>query len=72
LVDDLGFDPVEGGDLDESWRQQTAYCRDLEAAALKRALAEPDRSRIADYRAAEEDASGGHGRAESGEDHVND
>jgi 8-hydroxy-5-deazaflavin:NADPH oxidoreductase len=22
LVDDLGFDPVDGGDLDESWRQQ--------------------------------------------------
>jgi len=23
LVDDLGFDPVDGGDLDNSWRQQT-------------------------------------------------
>ncbi len=54
LVDDLGFDPVDGGDLDDSWRQQTgtpAYCRDLEAAALRRALAEADRSRIAEYRA---------------------
>jgi predicted dinucleotide-binding enzyme len=54
LVDDLGFDPVDGGDLDESWRQQPgtpAYCRDLEAAALRRALAEADRSRIAEYRA---------------------
>jgi predicted dinucleotide-binding enzyme len=33
LVDDLGFDPVDGGDLDDSWRQQPgtpAYCRDLE------------------------------------------
>jgi 8-hydroxy-5-deazaflavin:NADPH oxidoreductase len=39
LVDDLGFDPVDGGDLDDSWRQQPgtpAYCRDLEAAALWR------------------------------------
>jgi len=57
LVDDLGFDPVDGGDLDNSWRQQPgtpAYCRDLEAAALGRALAEPDRSRIAEYRAHEE------------------
>ena len=54
LVDDLGFDPVDGGDLDDSWRQQPgtpAYCRDLEAAALRRALTEADRSRIAEYRA---------------------
>ena len=57
LVDDIGFDPVDGGDLDDSWRQQTgapAYCRDLEAAALRRALAEADRSRIAEYRAGRE------------------
>ena len=57
LVDDLGFDPVDGGDLANSWRQQPgtpAYCRDLEAAALRRALAEADPSRIAEYRAEEE------------------
>jgi 8-hydroxy-5-deazaflavin:NADPH oxidoreductase len=57
LVDDLGFDPVDAGDLDNSWRQQTgapAYCRDLEVAALKRALAEAERSRIGEYRAEEE------------------
>jgi hypothetical protein len=57
LVDDLGFDPVDGGELDASWRQQPgtpAYCRDLEAAALRRALAEADRSRIAEYRAEQE------------------
>jgi predicted dinucleotide-binding enzyme len=57
LVDDLGFDPVDGGDLDASWRQQSgspAYCQDLDAAALRRALAEADRSRIAEYRAEEE------------------
>jgi len=57
LVDDLGFDPVDGGGLDDSWRQQPgtpAYCRDLEAAALRRALAEADRSRIAEYRAEQE------------------
>jgi predicted dinucleotide-binding enzyme len=43
LVDDLGFDPVDGGDLAESWRQQPgtpAYCQALEAAALRRALAD--------------------------------
>jgi predicted dinucleotide-binding enzyme len=57
LVDDLGFDPVDGGDLDDSWRQQPgtpAYCRDLEAAALRRALAQADRSRISEYRAEQE------------------
>jgi predicted dinucleotide-binding enzyme len=57
LVDDLGFDPVDGGDLDNSWRQQPgtpAYCRDLEAAPLWRALSEAERSRIAAYRAGEE------------------
>ena len=54
LADDLGFDPVDGGEVDDSWRQQPgtpAYCRDLGAAALRRALAEADRSRIAAYRA---------------------
>src|SRR6266571_2627409 len=57
LVDDLGFDPVDGGDLDDSWRQQPgtpAYCQDLEAADLRLALAEADRSRIAEYRAERE------------------
>jgi predicted dinucleotide-binding enzyme len=57
LVDELGFDPVDGGDLDSSWRQQPgtpAYCRDLESAALRRALAEADRTRIAEYRVEQE------------------
>ena len=57
LVDDLGFDPVDNGVLDDSWRQQTgtpAYCHDLEAAALRRALDEADRNRIAEYRAERE------------------
>jgi predicted dinucleotide-binding enzyme len=57
LVDDLGFDPLDGGGLDESWRQQPgtpAYCQDLGAAALQHALVEADRSRIAEYRAEEE------------------
>lgn len=57
LVDDLGFDSVDGGLLADSWRQQPgtpAYLRDLGAAALRRALAEADRSRVAAYRAEEE------------------
>ena len=54
LVDEIGFDPVDNGGLDDSWRQQPgtpAYCRDLELGALKRALAEADRSRLTEYRA---------------------
>lgn len=57
LVDDLGFDPVDAGGLDGSWRQQPgtpAYCKDLDAAALRRALAEAERHRVGEYRAAEE------------------
>jgi hypothetical protein len=57
LVDDLGFDAIDGGMLVDSWRQQPgtpAYCRDLEAGDLRRALAAADRSRIAQYRAERE------------------
>jgi len=57
LVDELGFDPVDGGALADSWRQQTgtpAYCRDLGAAALRHALAGAERNRVAEYRADEE------------------
>jgi predicted dinucleotide-binding enzyme len=57
LVDEVGFDPVDGGNLDNSWRQQPgtpAYCRDLDAAALRSALAEAERSRVAEYRAEQE------------------
>lgn len=57
LVEDLGFDAIDAGDLEESWRQQTgtpAYCKDLDAAAMGRALAQADRSRLAEYRANEE------------------
>ncbi len=58
LVEELGFEPVDAGGLDESWRQQPgtpAYCRDLDAASLKKALAAADRGRLADYRREAED-----------------
>jgi hypothetical protein len=35
LVNEVGFDPVDGGSLEESWRQQPstpAYCCDYDAA----------------------------------------
>ena len=57
LVDDLGFDAIDAGNLQDSWRQQPgtpAYCRDLDATALRRALAAAERSRITQYRAEQE------------------
>ncbi len=48
LVDELGFDPVDAGGLDDSWRQQPAtpvYTTDLDADGVRKALMEasPDR-----------------------------
>ena len=43
LVDELGFDPVDAGTIDESWRQQPGtpvYAADLSAAGVVQALAE--------------------------------
>jgi predicted dinucleotide-binding enzyme len=54
LVDELGFDPVDAGSLDESWRQQPGtpvYAADLDAAGVRRALAEAKPERPAGFRA---------------------
>ena len=59
LVDELGFDPVDAGELEGSWRQQPgtpAYVADLDAQRLKEALAAADRSRLPEYRRAADDA----------------
>ncbi|WP_172899424.1 NADPH-dependent F420 reductase [Micromonospora echinaurantiaca] len=43
LVDALGFDPVDGGSLDESWRQQPGtpvYGADLDADGVRQGLAQ--------------------------------
>ncbi|MGH9105015.1 MAG: NADPH-dependent F420 reductase [Acidimicrobiales bacterium] len=61
LVDQLGFDPVDSGSLDESWRQQPAtpvYTTDLDAAGVRRALSEASPERGPEWRAT--DASPGH------------
>ncbi|PCC68261.1 hypothetical protein SAMN02745121_05171 [Nannocystis exedens] len=53
LFDQLGFDGVDAGTLADSWRQQVgtpAYGHDLDAAALRAALAAAERDRVADYR----------------------
>jgi predicted dinucleotide-binding enzyme len=55
LVDALGFDPVDGGSLAESWRQQPGtpvYGADLDAAAAVQALAEASSERPEKFRAA--------------------
>jgi predicted dinucleotide-binding enzyme len=60
IVDQIGFDPVDAGPLAESWRQQPGtpcYCKDYGAAAMKNALAQADRARIAAYRAEANDAA---------------
>lgn len=41
LVSEAGFDPVDGGSLEESWRQQPStpsYCCDYDAATMQKAL----------------------------------
>jgi predicted dinucleotide-binding enzyme len=57
LVDELGFDPVDAGGIDDSWRQQPgtpAYATDLDAAGVRRALAEAKPERRPEWRATED------------------
>jgi predicted dinucleotide-binding enzyme len=54
LVDQLGFDGVDAGALDQSWRQQPGtpvYATDLDAAGVRRALAEAKPERQPEWRA---------------------
>jgi predicted dinucleotide-binding enzyme len=54
LIDDLGFDPVDAGGLDESWRQQPGtpvYATDYNAEGVRGALAAAHRERTDDWRA---------------------
>jgi len=54
LVDELGFDPVDAGSIDESWRQQPGspvYGKDFDAAGVKRALGEASPERGPEWRA---------------------
>jgi 8-hydroxy-5-deazaflavin:NADPH oxidoreductase len=60
LVDELGFDPVDAGGLEDSWRQQPGtpcYTKNLNAVQLKAALAAAERSRVPEYRKAADDAA---------------
>ena len=53
LLDDLGFDGVDAGSLDESWRQQPGtpvYYTDLSREGVRRALAKADRAKAPEVR----------------------
>jgi 8-hydroxy-5-deazaflavin:NADPH oxidoreductase len=54
LIDDLGFDGVDAGGLDESWRQQPGtpvYTKDFDADGVRRALSEARQTRTSEWRA---------------------
>jgi predicted dinucleotide-binding enzyme len=65
LLDELGFDGVDAGSLDESWRQQPGtpvYGTDLDAAGVGKALQEASPQRSPAFRAgAGRPAPAGHG-----------
>jgi 8-hydroxy-5-deazaflavin:NADPH oxidoreductase len=54
LVDDLGFDPVDAGGLDDSWRQQPGspvYTTDRDADGVREALAQASPERTEQWHA---------------------
>jgi predicted dinucleotide-binding enzyme len=54
LLDQLGFDGVDAGGLDDSWRQQPGtpvYGADLDAEGVKKALADASPTRPSEFRA---------------------
>ncbi len=54
LVNDMGFDPVDAGGLDESWQQQPGtpvYTADFDAAGVRRALGQATPERKPEWRA---------------------
>jgi predicted dinucleotide-binding enzyme len=55
LLDELGFDGVDAGTLDESWRQQPdtpVYGTNFDAEGVRRALSEASKERKPEWRAA--------------------
>jgi predicted dinucleotide-binding enzyme len=54
LIDEIGFDAVDAGTIDESWRQQPGspvYAKDYDAAGVRRALGEAKKERVPEFRA---------------------
>jgi 8-hydroxy-5-deazaflavin:NADPH oxidoreductase len=61
LLDQLGFDGVDAGGLDESWRQQPGtpvYGTDHDAAGVRDALADAKPERTPEFRAGEAASAG--------------
>ncbi|MBS7697497.1 MULTISPECIES: NAD(P)-binding domain-containing protein [unclassified Chelatococcus] len=61
LFDELGFDGVDAGQLDESWRQQPAtpvYAANLDADGVRRALTGASPERTPEFRAAPNSSRG--------------
>jgi predicted dinucleotide-binding enzyme len=60
VICQLGFDAIDGGPLAQSWRQQPgtpAYCKDLNATQLEKALASASKREIKNYRRAADEAA---------------
>ena len=60
LVDELGFDAVDAGKLDDSWRQQPGtpvYAADFDAEGVRRALASAGKERGPEWRAKSDKAA---------------
>jgi predicted dinucleotide-binding enzyme len=54
LIDEIGFDAVDAGTIEESWRQQPGspvYAKDYDTEGVRRTLGEASRERPADFRA---------------------
>jgi predicted dinucleotide-binding enzyme len=54
LVEEIGFDAVDAGTIEQSWRQQPGspgYLKDYDATGVRQALAEATQVRMPDWRA---------------------
>lgn len=57
LINQLGFDAVDSGGLDDSWKQQPGspvYTGDFDSAGVKRALSEAKKDRTPQWRATQQ------------------
>ena len=60
LIDEIGFDGIDAGGLDESWRQQPGtpvYAADFDAEGVRRALASASKEREEEWRAKSDKAA---------------
>ena len=60
LLNELGFDGVDAGTIDESWKQQPStpvYAADFDADGVKKALSQASKERKPEWRAAKADTT---------------